>query len=301
MSSNPFCAEQRKGLDAPTRLIKQSERRIPRQTKDDVAVRTSVTWCPQRCPVCFKQCKSRQGYQRHVRTHRSDKAVEISCPLCQTVFKKEKYLKRHNLQNKRKPAGYSLLEGEESGDKIMAESSPHEDNICPVATCRRSFEPGRRKSRNSHILEAHATWDGKCVMCELKLNSPDDIIGHMKEEHGPPDKFYEENLVRVKTEVILEDVKIKEEPDLDFLKNNEISDNFHAQNPIPVKTEVVQEDVKSGCELGSQVKIKQEVVPETELGLLENEISVDKIKQEICDVRNVKCEPDQVLHYNLSN
>lgn len=138
-------------------------------------------------------------------------------------------------------------------------------------------------------------------MCELKLNSPDDIIGHMKEEHGPPDKFYEENLVRVKTEVILEDVKIKEEPDLDFLKNNEISDNFHAQNPIPVKTEVVQEDVKSGCELGSQVKIKQEVVPETELGLLENEISVDKIKQEICDVRNVKCEPDQVLHYNLSN
>lgn len=81
---------------------------------------------------------------------------------------------------------------------------PDDDDVCPVATCRRSFKT-IRKSRNAHILGVHATWDGKCVICG---ENPDDIIAHMKAEHGPRDnKFYEENLVRVKTEVILEDVK----------------------------------------------------------------------------------------------
>ncbi|XP_021965005.2 uncharacterized protein LOC110860259 isoform X2 [Folsomia candida] len=120
---------------------------------------------------------------------------------------------------------------------------------CPVDTCRRSFDS--TFEWDTHIKKIHATWDGKCVLCGEKFECQFDLIDHLRGRHGSQDKFYAENLVRVKTELIVDEFDegrtIKLEPDQDTKDGilpveNLVSNvsNTKCDNDVKIKLEVEQ-------------------------------------------------------------
>lgn len=78
-------------------------------------------------------------------------------------------------------------------------------------TCRRSFSSA--SAWGIHAKKIHTSWNGLCILCGEKVEFYK-LFDHLTTKHsssGEEDKEtnFEENVVRIKTEVILEDDELK--------------------------------------------------------------------------------------------
>ncbi|XP_021968534.1 uncharacterized protein LOC110863507 [Folsomia candida] len=211
------------------------------------------------CQTCTNAYSKRKSLLRH-ELNRCTGLNYKRCERCRIEFATTELYRSHITFEsciKRPPAG-GVKVGIITSSKVQVEENCS-GIICPVSTCRRWYHAD--EWRRAHVQKCHATWDNRCVLCEEKFDTYEALFDHLRNTHGSSEEEEEQDLVRVKTELILDDEEIGGEA--------------------------------SGVEIGAGVRIKQEVD-------LDAELDMDKVKREVCDaggeicnVVNVKIEPGQ--------